>query len=236
MQPCSHGDLLAEYRALGDDDKQLAAYLRTLIERYQMVTKIEPIFAKPASRKSRYVITDNFLAAWLAAIARGVEKARIRPIDEAVVDVGTRLDTLEGFTFEKMVRALVEEASRAGSSEFHLSEQVRGYWDKPNRGNASIEIDLIAFDEASRKVMFGSCKRNAKKFTDASLRLFRDHVSGFLRESAGTRFSEFSHGFALFAPTFLPEDRDALHLAGFQCFDIGDLGAAVAPQLFAARG
>jgi hypothetical protein len=66
-QPCSHGELAAEYRDQAGDEKQLAAYLEVLIERYQMVEVAQPVFAKAGARRGRYSITDNYLSAWLVA-------------------------------------------------------------------------------------------------------------------------------------------------------------------------
>jgi uncharacterized protein len=95
LQPCSYGRLVAEYRqdGLGQDERELIPYLKTLSDRYQMIESVPPMFAKKGSRKTRYEITDNFLSAWLAALSRNVDLSRIRPIDEAVgrADVGLQI-------------------------------------------------------------------------------------------------------------------------------------------------
>src|SRR3954469_4045317 len=120
-----------------------------------MVEAQRPIFDENKGRKSRYLITDNFLSAWLAAIARSVDYARIRPIDDAIKRADIALQTYEGKALEKMARLLTEEASRLGKGDLALTEAIRGFWNKS--GNADIEIDLIAADNDAEVVRFGSC-------------------------------------------------------------------------------
>ncbi|MCP5371031.1 MAG: ATP-binding protein [Hyphomicrobiales bacterium] len=80
--PCPLSDLKAEYRRAGPGgEQQLGQYLTILIDRYAMVEKLQPVFAGSASRKARYAITDNFLSAWLRAVARNVQMARVQPVD-----------------------------------------------------------------------------------------------------------------------------------------------------------
>lgn len=53
---------------------------------------------------------------------------------------------------------LYEETSRKGLGDFPLSERIKGYWDR-----AGIEIDLVAVSESTRRIRFGTCKRNPAK-------------------------------------------------------------------------
>ena len=109
--PCPLGEIKADYGDAADSsDKQLGVYLQALIDRYRMIEKLAPIFSDPKKgRKARYAITDNFLMAWLKAIERNVNISRVQPIDIAVDRAATFIETVEGFTFEKMVRLLSEE-------------------------------------------------------------------------------------------------------------------------------
>lgn len=173
--PCSHRDLVVEYAKAGSGgEKQLSAYLQTLIGRYGMVERRQPVFAGDRSRKARYQITDNFLAAWLNALARNVQSARIRPIEEAVARADTALKTYEGFAFEKMIRLLTEECSRKGVGDFPLTDLVRGYWNKAD--GSDIEIDIVAYNDETATLRLGSCKRRASAHTHTALNTFDDHV------------------------------------------------------------
>jgi hypothetical protein len=71
-----------------------------------------------------------------------------------------RLETLEGFAFEKLIRCLHLEASRKGKGDFELSQLQLGYWNRAKDVARAIEIDLVALDEPNKRVRFGCCKRS----------------------------------------------------------------------------
>lgn len=219
--PCSYRELVVEYgRAGSGGEHQLSAYLQTLIDRYQMIEKLLPVFAGDRSRKARYVIADNFLAAWLHALARNVQMARIRPVDQALARADTSLMTHEGFAFEKMVRLLTEECSRKGVGDFALTEIVRGYWNKA--GGSDIEIDLVALNEEAAEVRFGSCKRSPSAQTAQSVRKFEEHIQRFLTTREGRRFSNWNIEKALYSPTYPAAQRRELEAQGYICRDLSD--------------
>ncbi len=219
--PCSYRELVAEYaRAGSGDEKQLSAYLHTLIDRYQMVEKQQPVFATKKSRKARYVITDNFLASWLRALSRNVQVARIRPVGQAITRADEALMSQEGYGFEKMIRALTEECSRKDVGDFALTDVVRGYWNKPD--GSDVEIDLVACNEEDASIRFGSCKRNARAHSKHELSVFEAHVERFLKTKEGRRFSDWSIEKALYSPKFIPEQRASLEDQGYLCRDLGD--------------
>lgn len=60
---CLHGDLIQHVREVSaETGEQVGGYLRVLIERYQLIERRQPIFAKPSAKRGRYYLTDNFLA------------------------------------------------------------------------------------------------------------------------------------------------------------------------------
>jgi len=219
--PCSYGDLIAEYaRAGSTDGRQLSAYLKTLSDRFQMVEKLQPIFAGDRSRKARYVITDNFLQAWLRAIERNVQASRIQPLDKTLMRADIALRSHEGYAFEKMIRLLTEECSRKNVGDFELSEFVRGYWNKAD--GSDIELDLLAFNEEQRKLRIGSCKRSEDAHDSRSSQKFETHIGRFLRTKEGRRFSGWKVEKAVFSPEFRRNRRQELSRKGFVCRDLKD--------------
>jgi AAA+ ATPase superfamily predicted ATPase len=229
MGPCSHGTLKAEYARTGPgSDRQLGGYLAVLIERYRMIERISPIMAEAQERKSRYVITDNFLMAWLSSIARNVQLARIRPIDEAVTRADEALQTHEGYTFEKLVRIALEECSRKKVGDFSLTKIVRGYWNKAD--GSDIEIDVVAINDEARMLRLGSCKRSAAKHNAESLKIFSEHVDRFLQTKVGKRFSEWKIERAVYSPSFSQEQRTRLVEMGYICTDMNDFEKWLSPD------
>ena len=150
--------------------------MKVLSERYQLIEKKLPAFAAPRARRTRYYLADNFLRAWLAALAGPVAALNFRPVDQLVADADRRLHEVEGRAFEKLVGVLYEERSRKGVGDFPLTERVRGYWDRDDT-----EIDLVALNETAEVIRVGSCKRAAEELV-RGVAVFDGHVRRFLEQ------------------------------------------------------
>jgi uncharacterized protein len=173
-----HKELVNAIRdASGEDVKNIGGYLATLTERYRLIERQLPVFAKDDARKGRYYVTDNFLAAWLAALASRVSARTFRPVEQLVAEADERLETVEGIGLEKLVGQLYEERSRRGIGDFPLSRRIRGYWDKKGT-----EIDLVAVNDDAKRIRFGSCKRSPSKLL-SDVTNFKGHVDRFLNEN-----------------------------------------------------
>ena len=175
---CSNGDIVAHMRELNVDkhEKPMGGYIQVLIERYQMLERRLPIFSKPTGRRGRYYVRDNFLRAWLDALKGPVSAVAFRPEDTLVKQANARLEILEGHIFERIVARLYEERSRRGVGDFNLTHRIEGYWDKSNT-----EIDLVAVDDESKIIRFGSCKRNPNKLIPEA-KVLETHIERFLQE------------------------------------------------------
>ena len=221
MGPCSHGMLKEEYSRSGPrDDKQLSGYLQTLIEKYQMIEKVGPVFSSEKGRKARYRISDNFLTAWLSSLARNVQLARIRPIEETAAKADESLKSHEGFMFEKMIRLLMEECSRKQVGDFSLTELVKGYWNKAD--GSDIEIDIVGLNETDKILRVGSCKRSANKHDSEALKIFEGHIFRFISTEIGQKYAGWRIQRALFSPMFPNEQRESLLLNNYICVDLLD--------------
>jgi hypothetical protein len=78
-----HNELVQAIRqASGNPDTQIGGYLKILIERFRLIEKKLPVFAKPEAKRSRYYLADNFLRSWLAALANPVSAIAFRPVDQ----------------------------------------------------------------------------------------------------------------------------------------------------------
>jgi len=174
---CSHSDIQEHVRQVsGDRSEQVGGYLSMLVDKYRLIEKQLPIFAKPLARKTRYYLADNFLRAWLAALANPVAALNFRPIEAVLANADQRLFEVEGKAFEKLVGHLYEERSRKGIGDFPLTSRIKGFWDR-----GGTEIDLVALNETDRVIRFGSCKRSADRLT-ADVVVFDGHVQRFLDE------------------------------------------------------
>lgn len=171
----SHGELVEAIRqAGGETTGQIGGYLQTLSDRYRLIESKLPVFAAATARRRRYYLSDNFLEAWLAAIATSVAAREFRPLPQLVKEADARLQVVEGSALEKLVGRLYEERSRKAVGDFPLTDRIRGYWDR-----SDTEIDLVAINEPEQRLRLGSCKRSPGKLL-SDIPNFCGHVERFL--------------------------------------------------------
>lgn len=213
---CGNADIVAHVRSVEPHgDSQVAAYLKILDERYRMVERLQPVFARRTARSGRFYIRDNFLRSWLAALAIPVASTNFRPVEALVSQADARLADAEGHGLERLVATLYEERSRKGLGEFPLTAAVRGWWD---RGDT--EVDLVAINEDDRSIRLGSCKRSADRLI-ADLGRFDGHVARFLQHMP--RFQGWEVRKVAIAPHLDPDHRRAITAAGYLAEDLRDL-------------
>jgi hypothetical protein len=103
--------------------------------------------------------------------------------------------------------------------DFAMTARIQGYWDRRD-----VEIDLVAVDEDSRRIRFGTCKRSATK-------LLRDlgncdaHIERFLETHASYRSWTIER--AAIAPRLDPKARAGIVAAGYLPQDLEDLTAGL---------
>ncbi|MHB8874247.1 MAG: ATP-binding protein [Myxococcaceae bacterium] len=217
---CTNGEITDHVRQLSlDTDEQVAGYLKILIERYRLIEKKRPVFAKPKARGGRYYVADNFLAAWLAALANPVSAVAFSPVEKLVHDASTRLYEVEGYAFEKLVATLYEERSRKGLGDFSLSSRITGYWN-----SADTEIDLVAIDRPGKRIRLGGCKRSEERLV-GDITNFDGHVARFLK--AFPEYGAWRVEKVALAPAMGAAVRKSLEAAGYLAQDLGDLTAGL---------
>lgn len=213
---CSNGEIDAHARSVeSESEHQLGGYLKVLRERYQMIEQLQPIFSKSTARSGRYYIRDNFLRAWLAALATPTASVNFRPIDELVKEADERLQDAEGHGLERLVGALYEERSRKGLGDFGLTHRIQGYWDRNDT-----EIDLVAVNERDKVIRFGTCKRSTSRLLP-DLDRFSAHVERFLQSHPKLRDWRIER--AAIAVAHDAHTRRTLESRGFIAQDLVDL-------------
>lgn len=213
---CTHGDLIAAVRqSSAETDEQVGGYLKVLSERYRLIEKRLPIFAKSNARKTRYYIVDNFLRSWLGGLASPAAALHFRPLEEIIADADGRLTDLEGFSQEKLVATLYEERSRKRLGDFSLTARIEGYWDR-----SDTELDLVALSSEDRRIRFATSKRNADKLLN-DLSNFEGHVARFL--DAFPRYKEWKVERVAIAPRLSPQARSVIEQRGLIAESIEEL-------------
>lgn len=153
---CNHGPLVEHVREMSrDTEEQVAGYLKLLSERHRLIGKRPPVCAKPKTPRGRCHVTDNCLAAWLAALANPVSAISFSPTAELVAAAEQRIRAVEGHAFEKLVGRLYEERSRKRIGASPLSRRIGGH-----RDSSDTQLDLVAIDKPAKRSRCGTCKRS----------------------------------------------------------------------------
>jgi AAA+ ATPase superfamily predicted ATPase len=213
---CTSGELVDHVRQVSPEtNEQVGGYLKVLIEKYRIVEKRLPIFAKKKEKTGRYYLTDNFLRAWLAALASSVSAMAFRPLDVVVRQADERLANVEGPGLEKLVATLYEERSRKSVGHFGLTERIQGYWDR-----ADTEIDLVAVAGDDHVLRLVTCKRSPEKVV-ADLAAFDGHVTRFV--TASPKFGGWKVEKVAVAPVLDKDARQRIEARGYVAEDLADL-------------
>jgi len=211
-----HKELVQAIREVsGNADTQVGGYLKVLSERFGLIERKLPVFAQPEAKRGRYYVTDNFLRSWLAALANPVSGIAFRPLTELIDEADQRLADVEGGSLEKLAGQLHEERSRKGIGDFPITHRVQGYWDKTNT-----EIDLVAFNETTEAIRFGSCKRSPRKLM-SDVNNFKHHVERFLK--ALPKYQGWNKQFVGISPELDAEQRAFLTSHDILPRDLNDL-------------
>ena len=213
---CTNSDLEAHIRQVsGESKEQVGGHLKILSQRFGLIQKKQPIFAKAKERKGRYYITDNFLRSWLGALAAPVSSVSFSPVDRLVAQADERLKKMEGFALEKLSTLLYEERSRKGIGNFSLSERIDGFWDR-----SDVEIDLVAVDKNSNRIRFITCKRNENEIVSSILGL-RAGADIFIRSHK--QFSGWAIEYGAISPIIGKDVRNTLQRLQVHAEDFEDL-------------
>ena len=211
-----HKELVQAIReASGAPNTQVGGYLKVLIERFGLIERKLPVFAKPTAKRGRYYVTDNFLRSWLAALANPVSAIAFRPLEGLVREADQRLADVEGGSLEKLAGQLYEERSRRGIGDFPITGRVQGFWNK-----ADTEIDIVAFNEETESIRFGSCKRSPKKLL-SDVNNLKQHVERFLQ--AMPKYQSWAKEYVGVAPILSAEQRAVLTSHEIIPQDVNDL-------------
>jgi AAA+ ATPase superfamily predicted ATPase len=140
----------------------LTKYLKTLIN-LDILEREVPVTEKNPERSKRglYKIKDNFLNFWfkfvypnLSYIESGREEFVMKKIRENLVDNHV------AFVYEEICISYMWQLSADGKWNFNF-DKVGKWWNNTN------EIDIVAFDNVGKDIVFGECKyREAPIGTD----------------------------------------------------------------------
>ncbi|MDR2609983.1 MAG: ATP-binding protein, partial [Clostridiales Family XIII bacterium] len=128
--------------------KNTGVYLQNLEGKYNIVSRLRPIFAKPGSRNARWVIEDQYLRFWFGFVYA----------EQSLIETG-RLDILKELTLNKYNTysgASLEDYFRKKLSEEGRFTQIGRSWDTKGTN----EIDIVALNTLDSKALIAEVKRD----------------------------------------------------------------------------
>ena len=109
------------------------------------------------SRSNKYKIENNFLNFWFRFIYKYRSAVEIGNLDYVRNIVERDYETYSGIMLEKYFRTVMME-----SKEF---SDIQGYWNSKSEN----EIDIVAVNEADKRLVFCEVKRNPKRINLSTL-------------------------------------------------------------------
>ncbi len=136
---------------------ETGGYLDKLENDFNIVSKVRPYLGGEQSRNVRYYIADNFLNFWFRFIYKYRSAVEIGNMDYVRERIESDYETFSGFVLEKWFRQTYMETGK-----YNI---VTNYWEKGSKGTPGEknEIDLVAVNDADRRIVIGECKRNESK-------------------------------------------------------------------------
>lgn len=146
--------------ALGTDS---GPYLDRLQKVHGLVERVSPVFSKPDSRNSRWVIRDMYLRFYFRFIDTRIHYVESGRYDLLQRSVTAGLEGYEGRVLEDLFRARIRE-------EWTYTD-VGGYWNR----DGSVEVDIVVIDDVEHRAQVIEVKRNPAKF-DMSIPMVKGSV------------------------------------------------------------
>lgn len=137
--------------------KDMGAYLQNLEGRYELISRMKPLFAKQNGKVTSYEIRDNFLRFWFRFIYpyQSLIERNLFSLLRSNIAIN-----YEGFTGRTLERYFQDKLM-----ETEQFTRVGNWWDRKGQN----EIDLIAVNEFDHTGVVAEVKRNAYKINMAKL-------------------------------------------------------------------
>lgn len=152
----------------------IGGYLEKLENDYGLITKVRPVFSKPAGKSVKYKLNDNFLNFWFRFIYKYRGAVETESFD-FLKDLFMRdYKTFSGLILERYFREKI-------TKEMSLS-QIGSYWESGNQN----EIDLVAINDYEKTALIAEVKRNAEKI---DLKILKEKSHQLIKKLDGYKLS-----------------------------------------------
>jgi len=167
-------------------------YLDVLINDMDILKKEIPITEQKRSKKSIYLIKDNFFRFWFRYIYPNYSELEIGNTSHVMEKIKAELNTFVGRSFEDIALQFLIKLNRSNKLPFVFGKIGR-QWGKfrGEKGKNTYEIDIVALNENTKEILFSECKWENKK-TDVGVLEDLQKKSGFVNWYLGERKEYFA--------------------------------------------
>jgi AAA+ ATPase superfamily predicted ATPase len=148
--------------------KNTGAYLNNLETKYSVISKQRPLFAKPGSRNTKWMISDMYLRFWFGFIYANQSLVESGRLDMLLKIVEERYEETSGLVLENFFRKKLSEEGRF--------IKVGKSWDSKGVN----EIDVVAVDDIGKRALIAEVKRDQRRFSEYALREKASTVAKYL--------------------------------------------------------
>ena len=141
-------------QALGRD---VGGYLTRLENDYALISRKQPLFAKPSARGAHYQMNDCFFEFWFRFIFKYGFLLEIKGYDKVREIIRRDYPVFSGRALERYFRAKLIE-----SGDY---TRIGGWWDRKGEN----EIDLLAENEIDKRAVFFEVKRQNARYSAKAL-------------------------------------------------------------------
>jgi Holliday junction resolvase-like predicted endonuclease len=138
-------------------EKNIGGYLERLINDFEIIRVVKPIFTKPLGKVQKYEIIDHFLKFWFRFIFKYKSAVEINNFDYLKTIFNRDFKTFAGKQLEQWF-----------IQQWMVSKQysaIGSYWDRKNN-----EIDIVAVDDLNKRITFAEVKMNRQNLKLSELK------------------------------------------------------------------
>jgi len=137
----------------------VGGYIEKLEKTYDLIVRVLPFDAKPASRLLKFAIVDPFLNFWFRFFYRNRSAIEIKNFDYVRANIDRDYAGYCGRFLERFFIELLTQTKKYN--------RIGTYWEEKNLN----EIDIVAINDLDKQLLIAEVKTNPKKFNTHELRL-----------------------------------------------------------------
>ena len=150
-----------------EDTSKSNKYL-TELQIIKLVEKIVPCGDKENSKKTIYLLKDNFFKFWYSFMFRNKNKYALMDEDEIAQSIMENVSNYMGLPYERICMEFMIKLAKAKKLPF-IPAQISKWWGSNPVKKKKVDVDILALSADSKQAIFCECKFTNEKFDSGDL-------------------------------------------------------------------